>query len=160
MREDGGRALPQRQQCSDVRCDDRVLLDSGQDCPRCEERQADRRATRCAVAAAVDASIPGASEAERRAATDRQLHEAVTAQAWIREHRWAMVRVQQAAAARARAEAATAQPDVDVPTALLAPVVVPAPRPAADTPIPERADAGPRGTHPGAGPELARSRVR
>ncbi|MFB7260644.1 hypothetical protein ACFCXH_00520 [Streptomyces nojiriensis] len=139
-----GRALPQRQQCGDARCDDRVLLDSGQDCPRCEDRQADRRATRHAVATAVDASMPGASEAERRAATDRQLHETVTAEAWMREHRWAQVREQQAAAAQARAEAATAasQPDVDVPAAPVAPVVGPAPRPAADTPapVPEHAD--------------------
>ncbi|MFJ3728551.1 hypothetical protein ACIPYQ_39115 [Streptomyces sp. NPDC090045] len=134
-----GRALPQRQQCSDVRCDDRVLLDSGQDCPRCEDRQADRRATRHAVAAAVDASMPGASEAERRAATDRQLHETVTAEAWMREHRWAQVREQQAAAAQARVEAAAAQPDFDVPAAPLAPVVVPAPRPAADIPAPASA---------------------
>ncbi|MBT1190108.1 hypothetical protein HET69_40580 [Streptomyces sp. CJ_13] len=137
-----GRALPQRQQCGDARCDDRVLLDSGQDCPWCEDRQAERRATRHTVAAAVDASMPGASEAERRAATDRQLHEAVTAQAWIREHRWAQVREQQAAAAQARAEAAAAQPAFDVPAAPAAPVVVPAPRLAADTaaPAPGRAD--------------------
>ncbi|NED07567.1 hypothetical protein G3I55_38720, partial [Streptomyces sp. SID6648] len=63
-----GRGLPQRQQCGDARCDDRVLLDSGRDCPRCEDRQADRRAQRHAVAAAVDAAMPGASEDERRAA--------------------------------------------------------------------------------------------
>ncbi|MBT2406277.1 hypothetical protein J7I97_03635 [Streptomyces sp. ISL-87] len=136
-----GRALPQRQQCGDVRCDDRVLLDSGQQCPRCEDRHADRRATRHAVAAAIDAAMPGASEVERRTATDRQLHETVTAQAWIREHRWAMVREQQAAAAKARAEAAAAvQPVVDVPASPVAPVVVPAPRPAVVAPVPERAD--------------------
>ncbi|MBX4176515.1 hypothetical protein [Streptomyces geysiriensis] len=75
-----GRGLPQRQQCGDVRCDDRMLLDSGRDCPRCEDRQADRRAQRYTVAAAVDAAMPGASEAERRAATEQQqLHEHVTA---------------------------------------------------------------------------------
>ncbi|MFD9335809.1 hypothetical protein ACFWBF_15580 [Streptomyces sp. NPDC060028] len=33
------------------------------------------------------------------------------AQAWLREHRWARVREQQAAAGQARAEAAVAQPD-------------------------------------------------
>ncbi|QCB26653.1 hypothetical protein E5N77_36195 [Streptomyces sp. SS52] len=74
-----GRGLPQRQQCGDVRCDDRMLLDSGRVCPRCEDRQADRRAQRHTVAAAVDAAVPGASEAERRAAADRQLHGQVTA---------------------------------------------------------------------------------
>lgn len=60
------RGLPQRQKCGDVRCDDRVLLDSGRDCPRCEERQADRRAQRRAVAAAVDAVMPHASENARK----------------------------------------------------------------------------------------------
>ncbi|WP_331725544.1 hypothetical protein OG596_38420 (plasmid) [Streptomyces sp. NBC_01102] len=132
-----GLALPQRQRCGDVRCDDRVLLDSGQDCPRCEEKQADRRDQRRAVAAAVDAAMPRASETERRAATEQQLHQDVTAQAWIREHRWAQVREQQAAAAQARAEAAAAQPEDDVPAAPVAPVVLPAPRPAAAVPAPE-----------------------
>ncbi|MFF2852811.1 hypothetical protein ACFVT5_41960 [Streptomyces sp. NPDC058001] len=46
-----GLALPQRQRCGDVRCDDRVLLDSGQDCSRCAEKQDDRRDQRRAVAA-------------------------------------------------------------------------------------------------------------
>ncbi|MGW6706864.1 hypothetical protein ACWGDE_18495 [Streptomyces sp. NPDC054956] len=131
------RGLPQRQQCGDARCDDRILLDSGQDCPRCEDRQADRRAQRHAVAAAVDAAMPGASEAERRAAADRELHQDVTAQAWIREHRWAQVREQQAAAAQARAEVAAAQPAFEVPVAPSAPVALPAPRPAAVVPAPE-----------------------
>ncbi|GAA2625915.1 hypothetical protein GCM10010425_23200 [Streptomyces spororaveus] len=51
--------------------------------PCCEDRQVDRRATRHAVAAAVDASMPSASEAERRAATDRQVHETGTAEPWM-----------------------------------------------------------------------------
>ncbi|WP_445403153.1 hypothetical protein ACSMX9_29995 (plasmid) [Streptomyces sp. LE64] len=125
------RGLPQRQQCGDARCDDRVLLDSGRDCPRCEDRQADRRAQRHAVAAAVDAAMPGASEDERRAAADRQLHERVTAQGWAREHEWEQVRARQAAAKAHRAEAAAAQPADDVPAVPVAPVAMPAPRPAA-----------------------------
>ncbi|NUK23707.1 hypothetical protein HRW08_13650 [Streptomyces lunaelactis] len=131
-----GLALPQRQRCGDVRCDDRVLLDSGRDCPRCEDRQVDRRDQRRAVAAAVDAAMPHASETERRAATEQQLHQDVTAQAWIREHRWAQVREQQAAAAQARAEVAAAQPADVVPAAAVVPVVLPAPRPAVDVPAP------------------------
>ncbi|MFJ3594632.1 hypothetical protein ACIPQJ_35445 [Streptomyces sp. NPDC090082] len=123
------RGLPQRQQCGDARCDDRVLLDSGRDCPRCEDRQADRRAQRHAVAAAVDAAMSGASEDERRAAVDRQLHERVTAQGWAREHEWEQVRARQAAAEAHRAEAAAAQPADDVPAAPVAPVAMPAPRP-------------------------------
>ncbi|WP_052744641.1 hypothetical protein [Streptomyces odonnellii] len=126
-----GLALPQRRQCGDVRCDDRVLLDSGRDCPRCEDRQADRRAQRRAVAAAVDAAMPNASEAERRTATEEQLHQDVTARAWAREHEWEQVRARQAAAAQARAEAAAAQPAADVRAAPMVPVVLPAPRPVA-----------------------------
>ncbi|MFB7076484.1 hypothetical protein [Streptomyces sp. NPDC056308] len=135
-----GLALPQRQQCGDARCDDRVLLDSGRDCPRCEEKQADRRDQRRAVAAAVDAAMPHASETERRAATEQRLHQDVTAQARIREHRWAQIREQQAAAAQARAEAAAAQPEDRAPAGPVAPVVLPAPRPAVATPAPEVAD--------------------
>jgi len=37
-----------------------MWLDSGQDCPRCEEKQADRLDQRRAVAAAVDAAMPRA----------------------------------------------------------------------------------------------------
>ncbi|MFE7918149.1 hypothetical protein [Streptomyces sp. NPDC057398] len=135
-----GVGLPQRQQCGDVRCDDRTLLDSGQDCPRCAEKQADRRDQRRAVAAAVDAAMPGASDAERRAATAKQLHQDVTARAWAQVHEWDQVRARQAAAAQARAEAAAAQPKAEVPAAAVAPVVLPAPRPAAVTPAPEVAD--------------------
>ncbi|MGW6602441.1 hypothetical protein [Streptomyces sp. NPDC055036] len=124
-----GRGLPQRQLCAEPRCDEGSLLDSGRDCPRCEDRQADRRTQRRTVAAAVDTAMPHASETERRTATEQQLHQDVTAQAWIREHRWAQVRERQAAAAQARAEAAAAQPADDVPAAPIAPVVLPAPRP-------------------------------
>ena len=133
-----GLALPQRQQCGDVRCDDRVLLDSGQDCPRCAEQQDDRRDQRRAVAAAVDAAMPGASEAERRAATEQQLHQDVTARAWAKAHEWEQHRARKAAAAQARAEAAAAATIEDVvPAAPVAPVVLPAPRPAAAIPAPE-----------------------
>ncbi|MET8746173.1 hypothetical protein [Streptomyces sp. NPDC004728] len=139
-----GLALPQRQQCGDVRCDDRVLLGSGQDCPRCTEKQADRRGQRRAVAAAVDAAMPHGTETERRAATEQQLHQNVTARAWAREHEREQQRARQAAAAQARAEApvAAAQPADDVPAAPVAPVVLPAPRPVAvvAAPEPEPAD--------------------
>ncbi|MFC9131874.1 hypothetical protein ACFT4A_34265 [Streptomyces sp. NPDC057099] len=135
-----GLALPQRQQCGDVRCDDRVLLDSGQDCPRCSERQEDRRDQRRAVAAAVDTAMPGASEAERRAATATQLHQDVTARAWAQAHEWDQVRARQVAAAQARAEAAAAQPEDQGPAAPVPRVVLPAPRPAVAAPAPEAMD--------------------
>jgi hypothetical protein len=126
-----GKGLPQRQECGDRLCDDRMLLDSGRDCPRCEDRQASSRAQRYAVAAAIDDAMPYASETERRAAVDRQLHETVTARAWAREHEWEQVRARQATAAKARAEAAAARPALDEPASPPAPVVLPAPRPAA-----------------------------
>ncbi|WP_327349034.1 hypothetical protein [Streptomyces europaeiscabiei] len=133
-----GKGLPQRQECGDALCDDRMLLDSGRDCPRCEDRQASSRAQRQAVAAAVDTAMPYASEAERRTATERQLHETVTAQAWAREHRWEQVRARQAAAAKHRAETAAAKASVAgehaSPPAL---VVLPAPRPVPAAPAPE-----------------------
>ncbi|MGP3990846.1 hypothetical protein [Streptomyces sp. 3N207] len=123
------RGLPQRQECGDARCDDRVLLDSGQDCPRCDDRQEDRRAQRRKVAADVDAAMPHASENERRAATAQRLHQDVTARAWAREAEWEQVRARQAAA-KARAEAAAAQMPA-VSAAPVASVVVPVPRPVA-----------------------------
>ncbi|MET7981713.1 MULTISPECIES: hypothetical protein [unclassified Streptomyces] len=130
------RGLPQRQECGDARCDDRVLLDSSQDCPRCQDRQAGRRAQRHAVAAAVEDVMPYASEARRGAATERQLHETVTAQAWAREHRWEQTRVRQAAAAQRRAEAAAAQHVDEGQSKAPAPPLVPAPRPAPVAPAP------------------------
>lgn len=47
-----GKGLPQRQERGDRLCDNRMLLDSGRGCPRCEDRQAGSRARRHAVAAA------------------------------------------------------------------------------------------------------------
>ncbi|MCX4489800.1 hypothetical protein OG890_38820 [Streptomyces anulatus] len=137
-----GRGLPQIRLCAEPRCDEGALLDSGRDCPRCEDRQIDSRATRNAVAAAVDAAMPGASETERRAATDRQLHETVTARAWAKASEWEQYRARKAEAKAARAEAAAAQPADDVLAASLAPVALPAPRPAAAAPAlePETAD--------------------
>lgn len=137
-----GRGLPQIRLCAEPRCDEGSLLDSGQDCPRCEDRQVNSRATRHAVAAAVEAAMPRASETERRAATDRQLHETVTARAWAQASEWEQYRARKAEAKAARTEAVAAQPDDDVPAAPVAPVVLPAPRPAAAAPAlePETAD--------------------
>ena len=137
-----GKGLPQRPECGDVLCDDRMLLDSGRDCPRCEDRQASTRAQRHAVAAAVDTAMPYASEAERRTATERQLHETVTARAWAREHEWEQVRARQAAAAKHRAETAAAHPALDEPATPSARAALPAPRlvPAAPAPVDDAVD--------------------
>ncbi|MGZ0199528.1 hypothetical protein ACNFR7_04840 [Streptomyces sp. RM1] len=126
------RGLPQRQECGDARCDDRVLLDSGRDCPRCEKRREDRRAQRRKVAAAVEAALPHTSEDEHRAATAKQLHQDVTARAWARDAEWEQVRARQAAAkARAEAEAEVEAAAAQMAAVQTAPIVVPAPRPAA-----------------------------
>ncbi|WP_331735839.1 hypothetical protein OG333_37630 (plasmid) [Streptomyces anulatus] len=137
-----GRCLPQIRLCAEPRCDEGALLDSGRDCPRCEDRQIDSRTNRNAVAAAVDAAMPRASETERRAATDRQLQETVTARAWAQASEWEQYRAQKAEAKAARAEAAAEQPAGEVPAAPAAAVVLPAQRPAAVAPAlePETAD--------------------
>ncbi len=129
-----GRGLPQIRLCAEPRCDEGTLLDSGRDCPRCEDRQVNSRAIRRTVAAAVDAAMPGASETERRAATDRQLHETVTARAGAKASEWEQYRARKAEAKAARAAAAAAQPEDGVPAVSPAPVVLPAPRLAAAAP--------------------------
>lgn len=123
-----------------------MLLDSGQDCPRCEDRQADRRAQRHAVTAAVDAAMPGASETERRAATDRQLHDRVTAQGWARKHEWEQVRARQAATKAHRAEAAATRPANEVPAMSVAPVAMPAPARSPSSPLRSRSSPTPTTT--------------
>ncbi|MGW6361784.1 hypothetical protein ACWFR5_43100 [Streptomyces sp. NPDC055092] len=50
------RGLPQRPGCGDVRCDDSILLHTGEQCPTCQDIQASRRALRRRVLAAVDAA--------------------------------------------------------------------------------------------------------
>ncbi|MEU9031459.1 hypothetical protein AB0D46_28875 [Streptomyces sp. NPDC048383] len=131
-----GRGLPQIRLCAEPRCDEGALLDSGRDCPRCEDRQVDSRATRHAVAAAVDAAMPGASDTERRAAADRHLHETVTARAWAKAYEWEQYRARQAEVKAARAEAAAAQSATGIPAAPVASDVLPAPRPVAAVPAP------------------------
>lgn len=106
-----------------------MLLDSGRDCPRYEDRQVDRRAQRHAVTTAVDAAMPGASESELRTAAEQQLREIVVDRAWVKTREWD--RARKAAAAQARTEAATAQLAPGVPAA---PVVLPVSRPAESSP--------------------------
>ncbi|MFI5825282.1 hypothetical protein ACIA8I_40450 [Streptomyces rishiriensis] len=137
-----------------------MLLDSGRDCPRCEDRQVDRRAQRHAVVAAVDAAMPGASEAERRTAAERQLHETVTARTWAKAREWEQYRARKAAAAQARSEAAAAQPAPGVPAVPVAPVVLPAPRPAAVVPAPEAETADVDGAQELVLEDLTREQVR
>ncbi|CAM5300255.1 Putative TRA1 protein OS=Streptomyces rochei OX=1928 GN=pSLA2-M.30 PE=4 SV=1 [Streptomyces rochei] len=124
-----GRGLPQRQQCGDVRCDDRMLLDSGRDCPRCEDRREDRRAQRRKVAADVEAALPHVSEDERRVVAAKQLHQEVMARTWARVAEREQVHARQAAA-KARVDAAAWQVPADQ-AASVRPVVKPGLRPVA-----------------------------
>ncbi|MCX4581016.1 hypothetical protein OHB41_49590 [Streptomyces sp. NBC_01571] len=70
-----GRGLVQRPACPDRRCDDGIRLDTGEDCPSCGNVVHIRRSLRARIAAAVDADMPYAPLAERRAETDRRLRE-------------------------------------------------------------------------------------
>ncbi|MEV7797344.1 hypothetical protein AB0O68_36260 [Streptomyces sp. NPDC087512] len=115
-----------------------MLLDSGLPALRGEAGRPPLRAP-CGRGR-LDAAMPHASESERRAATEQQLHQDVTARAWAKVHEWDQVRARQAAATQARAEAAAAQPEENVPAAPVAPVVLPAPRPAVLASAPEPAD--------------------
>ncbi|MCQ8772075.1 hypothetical protein [Streptomyces telluris] len=78
--------------------------------------------------------MPHASEIERRAATEQQLHQDVTIEAWAKARRWAEIRARQAEAVQARAEATAAPPEDTVPAVPAASVPPPSPRPAPVTP--------------------------
>ncbi|MFI9311173.1 hypothetical protein [Streptomyces triculaminicus] len=133
------RGLPKRQMCGDVRCDEGLRMDTGGPCETCAYLVGDRRAQGQAIAAAVEAQMPRASESERRAEAERRLHQAVTAEGWgkARERQW--LEAQRAALqARAResgpASVGPANPAA-VPVAV--PVVLRAPRPVEDAMPPE-----------------------
>ncbi|MEU0060389.1 hypothetical protein [Streptomyces sp. NPDC006334] len=70
-----GRGLIQRPACPDLRCDDGIRLDTGSDCPTCENIVHTRRALRARVAAGVEAEMPCSDPAARRAETERRLRE-------------------------------------------------------------------------------------
>ncbi|WP_310728279.1 hypothetical protein [Streptomyces sp. N2A] len=78
------RGLPQRRSCGDVRCDEGLLLDSGRECATCADIMGARRTQRHQVVTAVAAAMPHASETERRTEAERELHKAVTEEAWAK----------------------------------------------------------------------------
>ncbi|MFJ8546292.1 hypothetical protein ACIRFH_30700 [Streptomyces sp. NPDC093586] len=104
------RGLPQRQACTDRRCDDGIRLDTGAECEMCGNVLHVRRARRAKVAAQIDRELPGLNAGERRRLLEERLRERVAIEAedlaWRREQ----ARVEQArrdaarAAARERAE--------------------------------------------------------
>ncbi|MCA1222180.1 hypothetical protein [Streptomyces sp. 8L] len=97
------RGLPQRRACSHRKCDDGVLLDTGEDCENCGNVLHLRRAWRARIGADIDREQPGLADDERRRVLEERLreHTAVEAEdlAWRQE---------QARAERSRREAARA----------------------------------------------------
>ncbi|MFF0067171.1 hypothetical protein ACFYRC_37880 [Streptomyces sp. NPDC005279] len=108
-----GRGLPRRGGCVDVRCDEGLRMDTGSVCASCTYLVADRRGLRHQVAAVVDAEMPTAAQAERKAVTERRLRERVAAEAERAAARREQLQTEraerQAAFAQAKAEAAAAE---------------------------------------------------
>ncbi|MFF4732861.1 hypothetical protein ACFY3M_48080 [Streptomyces mirabilis] len=88
-----GPALVQRQACADPRCDDKIRLDTGDDCPTCGNVIQVRRVWRSRITDEVDERMPGADPAARRAAIEAGLR------------RRAVIEAEDAAIRRAKAEA-------------------------------------------------------
>jgi len=70
-----GRGLRQRSGCGDIRCDDAVLVDSGNDCPRCEDTLAGKRAMRRQVLAQVVGDVQGADWHQVRVLAEARLRD-------------------------------------------------------------------------------------
>ncbi|MFJ8273833.1 hypothetical protein ACIQ8G_26725 [Streptomyces sp. NPDC094154] len=70
-----GRGLVQRPACPDLRCDDGIRLDTGSDCPTCENIVHTRRALRARLAAGVEAEMQYSDPAARRDEAERRLRE-------------------------------------------------------------------------------------
>ncbi|MFF4699984.1 hypothetical protein [Streptomyces chattanoogensis] len=104
-----GRGLPRLSPCSDMRCDEGVLMHSGSVCELCEDLVIDRRGRRRRVSAEVLAELPDVTLDQRREAFENRLREVVAedvARAEERRHQVALQEVaDRAAADRARAAA-------------------------------------------------------
>jgi hypothetical protein len=70
-----GRGLVQRPACPDPRCDDSIRLDSGTDCPSCENIAHIRHTLRARIAGQVGSQMPYSDPAIRRAEIERRLRE-------------------------------------------------------------------------------------
>ena len=70
-----GPGLRQRSGCGDVRCDDAVLLDSGEPCPRCEDNLAGKRALRRQVFQQVVGEVQGARWEQVRVLAEARLRD-------------------------------------------------------------------------------------
>ncbi|MFD7954346.1 hypothetical protein ACFV4X_12710 [Streptomyces ardesiacus] len=68
-----GRGLVQRPACPDLRCDDGIRLDTGNDCPTCGNIVHIRRMLRAQVSARVEAETPGMDPATYRAEVEQRL---------------------------------------------------------------------------------------
>ncbi|MGW1076298.1 hypothetical protein [Streptomyces sp. NPDC002537] len=108
-----GRALPQRRECGDLRCDEGVRLDSGGSCETCELLLADRRSLRQAIAAQVTSAQSAAAAAAWRSAYEHRLRDAAASEAREtaarRDAAHAERSAREAALTRIRAEAESAE---------------------------------------------------
>ncbi|MFD9592102.1 hypothetical protein ACFWA9_04995 [Kitasatospora sp. NPDC059973] len=105
------KGLPQRRECAHLACDDGIRLDTGTDCTTCEQRLADRRSTRRALAREAVSALPDAATAEqRRTAVDERLHRhaMLRAEQQVADRQWAEQRCAEADTRRAVREAQAA----------------------------------------------------
>ncbi|MCQ8833739.1 hypothetical protein [Streptomyces malaysiensis] len=96
------RGLVQRPDCSDLRCDDGIRLDTGGECENCGNVIHLRRTRRARIAAEIDRALPGLGADVRRRILEDRLREQVAIEAedfvWRREQaaaeqaRWHAVR--------------------------------------------------------------------
>jgi hypothetical protein len=89
-----GRGLPQRRDCGDRRCDDGLLLTTGESCARCQENLLANRAMRSSVAAGVDQRL---APQEQQREVEGRMRELAQLAAEEEQIRW-----ERAAAAPAR----------------------------------------------------------
>ncbi|WP_331743023.1 helix-turn-helix domain-containing protein (plasmid) [Streptomyces sp. NBC_01136] len=114
-----GRGMVHRQACPDPRCDDGIRLDTGSNCPRCEDVVQVRRAWRSQITAEVDERMPGAALAGRRAAIEGGLRRRAVIEAEDAAIRHAKAERRQAACAAAEARVQTEHKFAAVAEALL-----------------------------------------
>ena len=100
------RGLVQRPACTDLRCDDAIRLDTGDECENCGNVIHLRRARRAWVTAEVDRELPGLGAVERRQVLEDRLreHAAVEAEDFVMRREQAAVDHAQRESSRAAAQ--------------------------------------------------------
>ncbi|MFE1776018.1 hypothetical protein [Streptomyces sp. NPDC059008] len=106
------RGLPRRSDCTDARCDEGILMHSGDDCTLCEDQVLDLRSRRRRVATEAQAELPHSTPQERFEAFESRLRQAVAADAAHAEER-RRKRAAAEAASLAQAAEVRAQQEAD-----------------------------------------------